>query len=43
MHVFDDPWALFEQDRADETGALRWQALGLAGGILVLLVAHTVR
>lgn len=25
MHVFDDPCALFEQDRADETAALRWQ------------------
>lgn len=43
MHVFDDPWALFEQDRAEETGALRWQALGVAGGVLFLLVAHTVR
>jgi len=43
MHVFDDPCALFEQDRADEGGEPRWQALGLAGGVILLLVAHTVR
>ena len=42
MHVFDDPYALFEQDRSDEAGEPRWQALGLAGGVAVLLVAHTV-
>ncbi len=43
MHVFEDPNALFEQDRFDETGELRWQAVGSAGGVVVLLVAHTVR
>jgi uncharacterized protein len=43
MHVFADPYALFEQDRTNEAGELRWQALGLAGGVVVLLVAHTVR
>ncbi len=43
MHVFDDPHALFEQDRTDEAGAVRWQALGLAGGVIVMLVAHTAR
>ena len=43
MHVFEDPHALFEQDRTGEGGELRWQALGLAGGVAVLLVAHTVR
>jgi uncharacterized protein len=43
MHVFDDPYALFEQDRSDEVGERRWQALGLAEGAAVLLVAHTVR
>jgi uncharacterized DUF497 family protein len=43
MHVFDDPYALFDQDRVDEAGSPRWQALGLAGGVLLLLVAHTVR
>ena len=43
MHVFEDPNALFDQDWTDETGELRWQALGLAGGVALLLVAHTVR
>jgi uncharacterized DUF497 family protein len=43
MQVFEDPYALFEQDRTGETGELRWQALGLVGGVTVLLVAHTVR
>jgi uncharacterized DUF497 family protein len=43
IYVFDDPCALFEQDRVDGTGELRWHALGLAGGVAVLLVAHTVR
>lgn len=42
MYVFEDPWALFEQDRVDEeTGEPRWQAIGEAGGTVVLLVAHT--
>lgn len=43
MQVFDDPYALFEQDRIDESGEMRWQALGLAGGLAVLLVAHSAR
>ena len=43
MQVFENPYALFEQDRTGEAGELRWQALGLAGGVAVLLVAHTVR
>jgi uncharacterized DUF497 family protein len=42
IHIFEDPYALFEQDRTDEAGELRWQALGLAGGVAVLLVAHTI-
>ena len=42
VHVFDDPDALVEQDRI-EGGERRWQTLGLVGGILLLLVAHTVR
>jgi uncharacterized protein len=42
MLVFADPYALLEQDRL-EGGELRWQTLGLAGGIVLLLVAHTVR
>ena len=43
MHVFADPFALCEQDRAGEGGEQRWQAVGLAGGVVLLLVAHTVR
>lgn len=43
MEVFDDPCALFIQDREDDSGEPRWQAIGLAGGIAVLLVAHTVQ
>ena len=43
MHVFEDPYALFDRDRTDEAGEPRWQALGLAGGVAVLLVAHTIR
>lgn len=38
--VFDDPYALSIQDRHEE-GEERWQTLGLVGGIIVLLVAHT--
>jgi hypothetical protein len=40
-HVFDDPDALMEQDRV-EGGELRWQTIGIADGLLLLLVAHTV-
>ncbi len=43
MHVFDDPYALFEQDRTGEGGELRWRALGLVGGVVLLLVVYTVR
>ena len=43
MHVFEDPYALFEQDRTDMSGETRWHALGLAGGVAVLLVVHTIR
>jgi uncharacterized DUF497 family protein len=43
MHVFEDPDALFEQDHTDVSGETRWHALGLAGGVAVLLVVHTVR
>ncbi|RMW99246.1 BrnT family toxin [Allofranklinella schreckenbergeri] len=40
--VFDDPLALTVQDRI-ENAELRWQTIGMVGGCLVLLVAHTVR
>ena len=40
--AFDDPDALVYHDRI-EGGERRWQTLGLVGGVLLLLVAHTVR
>lgn len=40
--VFDDPFALSDQDRI-ENGEQRWQTIGMVGGCLLLLVAHTVR
>lgn len=40
--VFADPFALSEQDRV-ERNEQRWQTLGMAGGVLLLLVAHTVK
>jgi uncharacterized protein len=44
VNVFGDPYALFEQDRTDdETGELRWQAIGLVEGTVVLLVAFAIR
>jgi uncharacterized DUF497 family protein len=42
VRVFDDPYALVEQDRV-ESGEPRWQTIGLVGGVVLLLVAHTVR
>lgn len=40
--VFDDPLAVSVQDRI-ENGEWRWQTIGMAGGQLLLLVAHTVQ
>lgn len=40
--VFDDPLAVSEQDRI-ENGEQRWRTLGMAGGCVLLLVAHTVK
>lgn len=40
--VFSDPYALVEQDRI-ENGEERWQTIGVVDGIVMLLVAHTVR
>src|SRR5437762_10331993 len=40
--VFEDPRAISIQDRIVE-GEQRWQTLGLVGGVVVLLVAHTYR
>ena len=38
--VFDDPHQVSVQDR-HENGEERWQTLGMVGGAVVLLVAHT--
>ena len=40
--VFSDPNALFGQDRI-ENGETRWQAIGLMGTAVLLVVAHTLR
>lgn len=42
MRVFSDPLAFSCQDRSEE-GEQRWQTLGVVDGLLLLLVAHTVR
>ena len=39
--VFEDPSAVSYVDRVVE-GQQRWHTIGLAGGITMLLVAHTV-
>lgn len=38
--VFDDPFHISRLDRI-ENGEQRWQTIGLAHGIVLLLVAHT--
>ncbi len=40
--VFDDPDFVMLQDREVE-GEERWQTIGLAEGMLLLLVAHTIQ
>ena len=40
--VFDDPAHLSVQDRSVDR-EMRWQTLGCAGGVVILLVAHTWR
>jgi len=40
-YAFDDPDALMNHERI-ERGERRWQTLGMVGGTLLLLVAHTV-
>ena len=40
--VFDDPYALSLRERVVE-GEERWQTIGMAGGIVVLLVVHSDR
>jgi len=43
IFVFEDPYAFLLQDRVDPSGEPRWQAIGMVSGLVVLLVAHTVR
>lgn len=38
--VFDDPFHISRQDRI-ENGEQRWQTIGLAHGVVLLLVVHT--
>jgi uncharacterized DUF497 family protein len=39
--VFSDPHCLMTQDR-EVDGEERWQTIGMADGVLLLFVAHTV-
>jgi uncharacterized DUF497 family protein len=41
MRVFDDPYAIYELDRAVE-GESRWQIVGLFEGVVLLMVAYAV-
>ncbi|HWY46502.1 MAG TPA: BrnT family toxin [Bryobacteraceae bacterium] len=40
--VFEDPHVLVRPDRV-VVGEERWQAVGLIGGAVIVLVAHTYR
>jgi uncharacterized DUF497 family protein len=40
--VFDDPLHISLQNHS-ENGEERWRTLGLAGGVVLLVVAHTYR
>lgn len=40
--AFDDPDHLSMQDRY-QNGEFRWQTIGLVHGVIVILVAHTIR
>jgi uncharacterized DUF497 family protein len=40
--AFEDPFAISEQERI-ENGEYRWQTIGITGGFLLILVAHTLR
>jgi len=40
--VFEDPYVLVQSDRVVD-GEERWQALGLIGDVVVVLVVHTYR
>jgi uncharacterized protein len=38
--VFNDPFHISRMERVEQ-GEQRWQTIGMAGGVLLLLVAHT--
>lgn len=42
VNVFRDPLARSRQDRV-ERGEERWQTIGTIGGIVLIVVAHTIR
>ena len=42
MSVFDDPYAILEQDRVVE-GEARWIALGIVDDESVVVVAHSIQ
>jgi len=42
VQVFDDANVIAEQDRIVD-GEPRWRSIGMAAGIVVLVVGHTVR
>jgi len=42
MRVFSDPFAMSHQDRF-EGGEQCWQTIGMVDGLVLLLVAHTLR
>lgn len=42
VQVFDDPYMIAEPDRVVD-GEPRWQSIGMAAGIVVLVVGHSVR
>jgi uncharacterized protein len=41
--AFDDPFAITREDYQDEIGETRFHTLGLADGVMLLLVAHVYR
>ena len=40
--IFQDPLSVSVKDRVED-GEQRWQTLGFVGGLLLLVVVHTVR
>jgi hypothetical protein len=43
MLVFEDAYAMFERDLTCPAGEVRWRAVGLAGGAILLVVIYTAR